>query len=482
MRTDPRNRGTGPAPAPSVPEMRRVRRVHFVGIGGSGMCGIAEVLINQGYEVSGSDLAKSSTTQRLARLGVTISIGHRAENLGSCDVVVVSSAVGETNPEIAAARARRVPVVPRAEMLGELMRYRHGIAVAGTHGKTTTTSLIASIFTAAELDPTFVIGGLLNSTGSNARLGASRYLIAEADESDASFLHLQPMVAVVTNIDRDHLGTYGGDFARLQDVFVEFIHRLPFYGAAVLCIDDGPVRSMLDRVTRPMLTYGFADDAGYRAVDVRQRARAWQFRALRPGAPDLDVTINLPGMHNVSNALAAIAVATDEGVADGAITRGLETFSGVGRRFQVSDRVTVGSNEVTLVDDYGHHPTEVRAVIDTARSVWPERRIVMVYQPHRYSRTHDLYDDFVKVLSSVDKLLLLDVYSAGERPIAGADGHALAQGIRERGGVNPVFVENTSEASEVLPGFLEKGDVLIVQGAGNVSQLSRQLRGDNESQ
>ena len=466
----------------NVPEMRRVRRVHFVGIGGSGMCGIAEVLLNQGYQVSGSDLAGSAVTQRLARLGARIEIGHRVENLASCDVVVVSSAVAATNPEIAEAHARRVPVVPRAEMLGELMRYRHGIAVAGTHGKTTTTSLIASIFNAADLDPTFVIGGLLNSTGSNARLGASRYLIAEADESDASFLHLQPMVAVVTNIDRDHLGTYGGDFGRLQDVFVDFIHRLPFYGAAVLCIDDGPVRAMLDRVTRPMLTYGFADDARYRAVDVRSRARAWQFRALRSDARDLDVTINLPGMHNVQNALAAIAVATDEGVADEAITRGLATFEGVGRRFQVSDRVSVGAKEVTLVDDYGHHPTEVRAVIETVRSVWPERRIVMAYQPHRYTRTHDLYDDFVRVLSGVDKLLLLDVYSAGERPIAGADGHALAQGIRERGSVNPVLVENTEEAYAVLPGLLEDGDVVIVQGAGNVSQLSRQMRGDNEGQ
>jgi UDP-N-acetylmuramate--alanine ligase len=445
------------------------------------MCGIAEVLLNQGYEVSGSDLAASGTTQRLARLGATIAIGHDAKNLGACDVVVVSSAVAETNPEVVAAHARRVPVVPRAEMLGELMRYRHGIAVAGTHGKTTTTSLVTSIFTAAELDPTFVIGGLLNSTGTNARLGGSRYLIAEADESDASFLHLQPMVAVVTNIDRDHLGTYGGDFARLQDVFVDFIHRLPFYGAAVLCIDDAPVRAMLDRVTRPMLTYGLAEDASYRAVDVQPRARAWQFRAIRPDAPELAVTINLPGQHNVQNALAAIAVATDEGVADDAIVRGLATFAGVGRRFQVSDSIAIGGRDVTLVDDYGHHPTEVRAVIDTARSVWPTRRIVMVYQPHRFTRTHDLYDDFVKVLSSVDKLVLLDVYAAGERPIAGADGHALAQGIRERGNLNPIFVADTAEALEILPGVVEAGDVVIVQGAGNVSQLSRHLRGDNES-
>ena len=481
MRADPKDRRPDAASAIRVPEMRRVRRVHFIGIGGSGMCGIAEVLLNQGYAVSGSDLAASTTTQRLARLGATIAVGHRAENLGDCDVVVVSSAVTATNPEVVAARTRRVPVVPRAEMLGELMRYRYGIAVAGTHGKTTTTSLVTSIFTEAGLDPTFVIGGLLNSAGSNARLGASRYLIAEADESDASFLHLQPMVAVVTNIDRDHLGTYGGDFARLQDVFVDFIHRLPFYGAAVLCIDDAPVRKMLDRVTRPMLTYGFAEDASFRAVDVRPRARAWQFRAMRRDAPELEVTINLPGMHNVQNALAAIAVATDERVADEAIVRGLATFAGVGRRFQVSDAITVNGREVTLVDDYGHHPTEVRAVIDTARSVWPKRRIVMVYQPHRYTRTHDLYDDFVKVLSGVDKLLLLEVYSAGERPIAGADGHALAQGIRDRGHVNPVFASDPREAADVLRGLVEEGDVLIVQGAGNVSQLSRQLRGDNES-
>jgi len=465
-----------------VPEMRRVRRIHFVGIGGSGMCGIAEVLLNQGYGVSGSDLAASGATQRLQQLGAEVTIGHRAQNVNGCDVVVVSSAVAESNLELEAAHAHRIPVVPRAEMLGELMRYRFGIAVAGTHGKTTTTSLIASIFQKAGLDPTFVIGGLVNSTGSNARLGASRYLVAEADESDASFLYLQPMLAVVTNIDRDHLGTYGGDFRRLQEVFLEFIHRLPFYGAAVLCIDDARVRAMLPRVTRPMLTYGFADDAAFRAVDVRYSGRTWRFRAVRPGnAAALDVTIDLPGMHNVQNALAALAVATEEGVDDRAIIEGLATFSGVGRRFQIEESLVVAGRRVTLVDDYGHHPTELRAVIDTARSVWPDRRLVMVYQPHRYSRTHDLYDDFVKELSAVDKLVLLEVYSAGEAYVRGADGRALAQGIRERGGVNPVYVDDTAEALAVLPHVIEEGDVVIVQGAGNVSQLSRHLRGDNEN-
>ena len=344
-----------------------------------------------------------------------MALGHCADNVTGADVVVVSSAVGDDNPEVVAAHAARIPVVARAEMLGELMRYRHGIAVAGTHGKTTTTSLITAIFKAADLDPTFVIGGLLNSTGSNAQLGASRYLIAEADESDASFLHLQPMVAVVTNIDRDHLRTYGGDFLKLSQTFVEFVHRLPFYGVAVLCIDDPHVRAILDAVSRPMLTYGIADDADFRATQVEVRGLAWKFRAERPaGHAPLDVVMNLPGAHNVLNALAAIAVATEEGVSDAAILAGLEAFSGVGRRFDVADGIRVAGKTVSVVDDYGHHPTEVAMVIETARKVWPERRLVMIYQPHRYTRTHDLYDEFTKVLSTVDKLVLLDVYSAGE--------------------------------------------------------------------
>jgi UDP-N-acetylmuramate--alanine ligase len=464
-----------------IPEMRRVRQIHFVGIGGSGMCGIAEVLLNQGYRISGSDVARSATVARLVQLGANVSIGHRSENIVGADVVVVSSAVAATNPEVVAAHAARLPVVARAEMLGELMRYRHGIAVAGTHGKTTTTSLITSIFKAANLDPTFVIGGLLNSTGSNAQLGASRYLIAEADESDASFLHLQPMVAVVTNIDRDHMRTYGGDFARLSQTFVEFVHRLPFYGVAVVCIDDPVIRGILDDVSRPMLTYGLANDADFRATHVEIRGLAWKFRAERPEPHvALDVVINLPGAHNVLNALAAIAVATEEGVSDSAILAGLAAFSGVGRRFDVAAKIRLANCDVTVVDDYGHHPTEVAAVIDTARKVWPGRRLVMVYQPHRYTRTIDLYDDFTKVLSTVDKLVLLEVYSAGEDYIAGADSHALSQGIRERGLVNPIYAANPDEAHALLPNIVEEGDVLIVQGAGNVNQVSKRLRGDNE--
>lgn len=464
-----------------IPEMRRVRQIHFVGIGGSGMCGIAEVLLNQGYRISGSDIARSATINRLVNLGAKVMIGHCAENISGADVVVVSSAVATSNPEVVAAHATRIPVVARAEMLGELMRYRHGIAVAGTHGKTTTTSLITSIFKAANLDPTFVIGGLLNSTGSNAQLGASRYLIAEADESDASFLHLQPMVAVVTNIDRDHLRTYGGDFSRLSQTFVEFVHRLPFYGVAVLCIDDPHVRAILDAVSRPMLTYGVADDADFRATHIEVGGLAWKFRAERPaGHTPLDVVINLPGSHNVLNALAAIAVATEEGVSDAAILSGLKAFSGVGRRFDVADGIVIAGKRITVVDDYGHHPTEVAMVIEAARKVWPHRRLVMIYQPHRFTRTHDLYDDFTKVLSTVDKLVLLEVYSAGEDYIAGADSHALSQGIRERGTINPIYAQSPAEAHDLLPNIVEEGDVLIVQGAGNVNQLSKRLRGDHE--
>lgn len=465
---------TGPY---QVPEMRRIRRIHFVGIGGAGMCGIAEVLLNQGYDVTGTDLKASSVTERLRRLGATIRIGHSADAVRDCDVVVVSSAVSAANPEVVAAHERRVPVVRRAEMLGELMRYRHGIAIAGTHGKTTTTSLVTSIFQAADLDPTFVIGGLLNSTGSNARLGGSRYIIAEADESDASFLFLQPMLAVVTNIDRDHMATYGNDFDALKRTFIEFLHRLPFYGSAVLCVDDPEVRAILPDVARPMLTYGFSDDADFRAADVVADGRAWRFRASRPGGlADLDVNMGIPGRHNVLNALAAIAVATDEGLGDDAILRGLGGFTGVGRRFQVFDDVRVGDATVTLVDDYGHHPTEIATVVETARRVWPGQRLVMAYQPHRYTRTRDLYDDFVRVLCDVDVLVLLEVYSAGEDPIPGADARALAQGIRQRGvGAVPVFAPTPEEALNVLPGVLRNGDVLLVQGAGNVNQISNQL-------
>lgn len=465
-----------PVGAYRVPEMRRIRRIHFVGIGGAGMCGIAEVLLNQGYAISGSDVKASAVTARLEKLGAVVGIGHAAAAVRGCDVVVVSSAIDTRNAEVVEAHALRIPVVQRAEMLGELMRYRHGIAIAGTHGKTTTTSLVTSIFQAAGLDPTYVIGGLLNSTGRNAGLGASRYIVAEADESDASFLHLQPMLAVVTNIDRDHLGTYGNDFDTLKSTFVEFLHRLPFYGSAVLCSDDPEVRDVLPRVARPMLTYGFADDADFRADRLETAGRIWRFRARRPaGHVALDITLNVPGRHNVLNALAAIAVATDEGLPDTAIVRGLADYSGVGRRFQVTEGVVIGDAAVTVVDDYGHHPTEVARVIETARSVWPERRLVMAYQPHRYSRTRDLYDDFVRVLSGLDVLLLLEVYPAGEEPIAGADGKALSQGIRQRGFTNPVFVDGPEEALGVLPGVIRDGDVLLVQGAGNVNLISTRL-------
>ncbi len=465
---------TGVSAVHMVPEMRRIRRIHFIGIGGSGMCGIAEVLRNQGYEVTGSDLQRNDVTKRLERLGVEVVIGQRPENVRGADVVVVSSAIRQDNPELVAAAEQRVPVVARAEMLGELMRYRHGIAVAGTHGKTTTTSLITAIFAAAGKDPTFVIGGLLNSAGANAGLGDSRYLVAEADESDASFLYLQPMVAVLTNIDADHMGTYGGDFSRLKRTFVDFLHRLPFYGLAVVCIDDEHVRSVLSEVSRPLISYGFSDDAAVRAERISTEGRSSRFRVLREGHPPLDVTMPLPGRHNVLNALAAIAVATDEGIDDDAVLAGLGGYSGVGRRFQVHE-IEVAGKQVTLVDDYGHHPTEVDAVIATARDCWPGRRLVMIYQPHRYTRTRDLYDDFVRVLAGVDLLLLLEVYAAGETPIAGADGRALARSLRQRGALDPVFTDRVSEVPMLLEDMLLPGDVLITQGAGDIGTLARQL-------
>ena len=461
-----------------VPEMGRVQRIHFLGIGGAGMSGIAEVLINQGYAVSGSDLVRSGTTSRLESLGATVFEGHAREQVDGADVVVVSSAVGADNPELAAAHAERIPVVARAEMLGELLRYRHGIAIAGTHGKTTTTSLLVAIYQAAGGDPTFVIGGLLESAGTHARLGGSRTIIVEADESDASFLHLQPMVAVVTNIDEDHMATYGHDFARLKSTFVEFVHRLPFYGTAILCADDRVVRSLLPELSRPMFTYGFAGDADYRATEVEANGRAWRFRAHRPaGRRALDVELAIPGRHNVLNALAALAVAAEEGIDDGAVLEGLAGFSGVGRRFQVFENIAVGAAAVTLVDDYGHHPTEVRAVLETVRRVWPGRRLVMVYQPHRYSRTRDLFDAFVDVLSAVDELVLVDVYSAGEAPIAGADGRALCWSIRRRAGVDPQFAADPGTALDLLGRVARDGDILLVQGAGNVNQVSNRLRG-----
>ncbi|AJY51133.1 UDP-N-acetylmuramate--L-alanine ligase [Halomonas sp. KO116] len=463
---------------PAGPGMRRIRRIHFVGIGGAGMCGIAEVLANQGYIVSGSDMKNSSVVERLRQCGVCVAIGHAEANVENADVVVVSSAIDETNPEIRWAHEHRVPVVRRAEMLAELMRFRHGIAVAGTHGKTTTTSLTATLLAEGGLDPTFVIGGKLTSAGTNARLGEGDYLVAEADESDASFLHLQPMVSIVTNIDADHMATYGGDFERLKSTFIEFLHNLPFYGLAVLCIDDPHVRVLCEQVKRQFVTYGFDSDADYRIVDFAQREGEVSFTALRPGgAEPLAVRLAMPGRHNALNAMAAIVVATDAGVSDSAILSGLASFAGVGRRFQVHGHFPApkGGGDIMLVDDYGHHPREVDMVIQAVRAGWPERRLVMLYQPHRYSRTRDLYEDFVRVLSQVDTLVLLDVYSAGEAIIPGAEGRTLAGSIRQRGEVDPLFVEHKHELPVLLANVLRPGDILITQGAGDVGGISLRL-------
>lgn len=459
-----------------LPEMRRIRRIHMIGVGGSGMSGIAEVLVNLGYNVTGSDLRASVVTERLAARGVEIFVGHAAQNVGNADVVVSSSAVNENNPEVIAARTARIPVVPRAEMLAELMRYRHGIAVAGTHGKTTTTSLIAAIFGEAGLDPTFIIGGLVNSIGSNAQLGAGRILIAEADESDASFLHLQPMVTVVTNIEADHMETYGGDFAQLRRTYLEFLHNLPFYGAAVLCIDDPVLRDMLPEIARHVITYGFAEDADYRITDLQPNGLSTAFVVQRPGAaPPLAVNLNMPGTHNVLNATAAVAVACDEGLQDVHMQQGLAKFAGVGRRFTRLGALSFPGGTAELVDDYGHHPTEVRATLESVRQAWPERRVVMVYQPHRYTRTRDLYEDFVAVLSACEVLVLLDVYPAGEAAIPGADSRSLTRSIRQRGQVEPIFAESIEEVPELLSALVQDGDVVITQGAGTVSRLAQDL-------
>lgn len=458
-------------------EMRRVRSIHMVGVGGSGMSGIAEVLVNLGFDVSGSDLRQSSVTQRLADMGVVIRVGHEASAVSGADVVVISSAVREDNAELVAAREQRIPVVPRAEMLAELMRHRYGIAVAGTHGKTTTTSLIAALFAAADLDPTFVIGGRVNATGSHAQLGAGRFLVAEADESDASFLHLQPMVTVVTNIEADHMETYGGDFSRLRTTFLEFLHNLPFYGLAVLCIDDPVVRALEDEVGRPLIGYGFDASADYRIVEFEPAGLQTRFVVQRPSGNDaLPVTLNMPGRHNVLNATAAIAVATDQGISDSVIQTCLAQFSGVGRRFSVYPEITVAGRTVTLVDDYGHHPTEVAATLASARQAFPDQRLVMIYQPHRFTRTRDLYDDFVSVLAEVDHLLLLEVYAAGEDPIAGADSRALARSIRLHASLDPLYVAEIDDLSAHLAEQLQDSDVVITQGAGDIARLAQRLR------
>jgi UDP-N-acetylmuramate--alanine ligase len=422
-------------------------------------------------------MKESVITDRLTAMGITVQMGHREENSAHADVVVVSSAVAEDNPEVASARSRRVPVVPRAEMLAEIMRYRHGIAVAGTHGKTTTTSLIASILGEAGRDPTFVIGGRLNSAGTNAKLGGSRYLVAEADESDASFLHLTPEVSIVTNIEADHMDTYGGDVEKLKQTFVAFLHNLPFYGLAVMCVDDGYVRDILPRIARPIITYGIDDpDADYRAENIVADGLRTRFTVKRPsGYTDLVAELKMPGRHNVLNALAAIAVATDEGIDDQAICDGLASFGGVGRRFQVYGDYKIPNGTITLMDDYGHHPTEVEAVIRAAHDAWPGRRLVMLYQPHRYTRTRDLYEDFVRVLSEVDGLLLMDVYSAGEPAIPGADSRALCRSIRQRGKVEPVFVEDNNDIEHLLGNALQDGDLLMTQGAGDIGRVAARL-------
>lgn len=455
--------------------MRRVHWIHFVGIGGSGMCGIAEVLLNLGYKISGSDIKASAVTDRLKAMGATIFIGHCAENQANASVLVVSSAINTANPEVSAALERRIPVVPRAEMLGELMRYRYGIAVAGTHGKTTTTSLLASVYAAAKLDPTFVIGGRLNAAGTNAKLGGGQYLIAEADESDASFLHLQPMTAVVTNIEADHMGTYDGDFNKLKKTFVSFLHNLPFYGLAVMCIDDPVVREILPQISRPIVTYGFSEEADIRAVDIYQEEMRTHFTILRKGHEPLKAFVNLPGKHNVLNSLATLAIASDDGISDKVFLAGIGKFEGVGRRFQVYGELPVDDGSVMVVEDYGHHPTEVAAVIQAVRDGWPERRLVMVYQPHRYTRTRDLYEDFVQVLSGVNLLLLMEVYPAGEDPIPGADSRQLCGSIRQRGVLDPIYIERDADVTEVLRPLLKAGDILLCQGAGDIGNIANQI-------
>jgi len=457
-----------------VTAMRKVNSIHFIGIGGAGMGGIAEVLVNEGYCVTGSDIAQSPMTDRLKSAGAIIFIGHKSENVKKASVVVVSTAIDETNPEIIEAKENRIPIVRRAEMLSELMRFRHGIAIAGTHGKTTTTSLIASIFAQADLDPTFVIGGLLNSAGTNARLGKSRFLIAEADESDASFLHLQPMVSVITNIEADHMDTYQGNFENMKDTYIEFIHNLPFYGVAVACIDCPVVTELLPRFGRKFITYGESELADYRLTEFTQTVSTSQFKVTNNSGSELVVKLNMPGKHNALNATAAIAVAKDEGISDEAIVKALEKFEGIGRRFQQYGEFETGRGKVMLIDDYGHHPTEVAATIKAVKDGWPDRRLVMAYQPHRYTRTRDLYEESVKVLTDVDLLLLLEVYSAGEAPIAGADSKSLCRSLRQRG-KEPVYVAQPNELPFVLSDVLRDGDIVLTQGAGNIGQLVKSL-------
>ena len=456
----------------------KVKRIHFVGIGGSGMSGIAEVLSNLGYAVSGSDISEGAVVRRLRELGIRVVMGHAAENIGGADAVVVSSAVKPDNPEVVRARELNVPVVPRAMMLAELMRFKQGIAIAGTHGKTTTTSLVAAVLSEAGLDPTCVIGGRLNSIGTNARVGQGEYLVAEADESDASFLYLQPVISVVTNIDADHMDTYGQDFERLKAAFVEFLGHLPFYGLAVLCKDDPHVRSIMPSIARPMRTYGIETDADLVARDVRWDAGRMRFTAVsrRGPANALEIVLNMPGVHNVLNALAVIAVGREVGASDAAIAKGLAEFTGVGRRFQRYGEVALaGGGAFALVDDYGHHPAEMAATLAAARGAFPGRRLLLAFQPHRYTRTRDLFEDFVRVLSTADELVLADVYPAGEAPIVAADGRSLARAIRVGGKVEPVFVEGAAQMREAVLAHVRDGDVVLTMGAGSIGQLAAEL-------
>lgn len=459
----------------AAPRMGRIRRIRLVGIGGSGMNGIAEVLHNLGYEVSGSDLAENAAVRRLRSLGVPVSIGHDASAVAACDVLVRSSAVADDNPEVMEAMRLRIPVVPRAQMLAELMRFRFGIAVAGTHGKTTVTSLVASLLAEGGLDPTYVIGGRLNATGTNAALGGGHYLVAEADESDASFLHLQPMMAVVTNIDADHMSTYHGDFAQLRQAFIDFLHQLPFYGLAVACVEDENVRALLPQISRSVLTYGFGPEADYRATDVVSAGAQMHFTLHMPQAEPCRAVVNLAGRHNVLNALAAAAIAHELGVGTEQILRALAGFQGIGRRFQSYGEVAAGEGRALLIDDYGHHPREIQAVLDAIREGWPGRRIIMVFQPHRYSRTRDLFEDFCRTLSNVDDLLLLEVYAAGEAPLPDADSRALCRSIRARGQVEPVLAGSADEVAQILRRRLRDGDILLVMGAGDIGALAPRL-------
>lgn len=461
-----------------IKHMRRIQCVHFVGIGGSGMSGIAEVMVSLGYKVQGSDLKANKQIRRLEKLGATVFIGHAAENIECADAVVVSSAVDETNPEVAAARDRLMPVVQRAEMLAELMRFRYSIAVAGTHGKTTTTSLVASVLAEGGLDPTFVIGGRLKSADANARLGQGDYLVAEADESDASFVHLKPMLAVVTNIDADHMSTYDGDIEKLRDGFLEFLHNLPFYGPAVVCTDDAGVNAVLGRIGRSIISYGVNDDADVRAENITFSRGHSSFDVVRSGDREpLHISLQLPGLHNVCNALAAIAVADELEIADDAVVTALANFEGIDRRFQILGDIETVAGKITLVDDYGHHPTEIAATLSAARSAWPERRVVLVFQPHRYTRTRDLLDDFATVLSTADVAIVLEVYAAGEAPIAGADGRAIARAVRSRGAIEPVFVQTLDELQPVLEGVIEDGDLVLLMGAGDIGSYAAELPG-----